>query len=534
MNPPRELLEREPEPLEKGLRRNVLGSVAGWSIPVVVNLVSIPILLRHLGASYYGILTLVTIASVYLGFLAGPTASGSVRFMATAYAAGDWPRFRESVHAGLLAAGSVSLLGSGLMFTAAPWLATRFFTVPQAEIPLTITALRYGAVLLLFTSLWNSVAAIPSAVRRVDVSSLMIAGATCAVNISGVVAALCGAGVVRIVQTQAVFSAASGIAGAVVCHWFLPRGALLPFTGVSGEQFRSQFIFGGQLSAGQLLSLLHLQIDRVIVAMKLGPAAVAAYGVPARVGDQISALLGRITAPLYPLAAEAHASGMLESYRRLYAQAVVNSLWVAGLIASVLIGSSAQLLQIWGVGKALPPESATILSLLAAANIARAPGVVAYQCGNGFGRGRLYIAQAGLGVILVGAPIGLLITRMGVTGAAAGFLIGIILLSTFYDLYTRRYVLGIRNPFPALAGYASIILITTAGSCAPMLPILPVHQAFLAVLRGAALTLLGYGSMTAVIGSINPALAPLGVIRSTFSEARKFVFRKREPVVFAS
>lgn len=525
----------QPEPLEKGLRRNILGSVAGWVIPVIVNLVSIPILLRHLGASYYGILTLVTIASVYLGFLAGPTASGSVRFMATAYASGDWPRFRESVHAGLLAAASVSLVGAGAMFAAAPWLATRFFTVPAAEIPLTISALRYGAALLLFTSLWNAVAAIPSAVRRVDVSSLMIAGATCAINISAVIAAFLGAGVVSIVQTQSIVSAVSVIAGSIVCYGFLPRGALLPFGDVSGEQFRAQFIFAGQLSAGQLLSLLHLQIDRLIVAMKLGPAAVAAYGVPARVGDQISALLGRLTAPLYPLAAEAHASGLLESYRRLYAQAVVNSLWVAGLIASVLIGSSAPLLRLWGVGKALPPESATILALLAAANIARAPGVVAYQCGNGFGRGRLYIAQAGLGVVLVGLPIGLLVPRMGVTGAAAGFLIGITLLSTFYDLYTRRAVLGIRNPFPALAGYLSIALIVAGGSCAPRIPVFETHQAFLAVVRGGALTLIAYAALTALAGAIHPSLAPVGLIRSTLSDVRRrLLSRKQEPVVVAS
>jgi len=516
----------ETVPLRQGLRKNVAAGFVGWMLPAGVNVLTIPYLLNHLGTVRYGILTLVMISSAYMGFLTGPSTSGAVKFLAGAYSQRDWRLFRSVLLTGILATAGVSLAAAGLMIATSSVMASHLFKIPQELRSLSAEALRYGAVLLFFNGLASAVATIPSAARRVDVSSWLAAALSCGMTLSAVVVVAMRGSITAILIGQICVAAGFIVAGLFTWMVVLPREALLPLPRLSLTNFSSYFLFSGQLSIGAFLSTVLLQLDRVIVGSQLGPAAVTAYAVPARIAEQTAGLLARLTAPLYPLAAEAQATNSVAEYYLLHKKAVSTLLWLAGLIAAVLTTSGGSMLAVW-IGHTLPAQSSVILAVLALANVARVPSTVAYQSGNGFGRGGIYVAASGGGVVVVGTLAVLLTHLWGLVGTSLGFLFGMIVLSLSYDIYVRRHVMHCKcSAIGILVEYVPTMVLV--GVCNLVVqPLLSGHvQSLLLVVASVVVTVVVYVVATLLCEWVWPGSVPVDSARASL-RAR---FSSRSPV----
>jgi len=111
---------------------------------------------------------------------------------------------------------------------------------------------------------------------------------------------------------------------------------------------------GGWLTLHQAANLAMLYSANVIIANRLGPAAVPQYAVPYALFAVVTSVAWHIVSPYLPAYAEARTSGDLAWIRRRAKQALAGTLAVLALGGAVLVMAGPQGIRVWTGGEVIP------------------------------------------------------------------------------------------------------------------------------------------------------------------------------------
>jgi O-antigen/teichoic acid export membrane protein len=444
--------------LTYGLVRNTFFNLIGWVWPIGLAILSVPYIVTKMGNDAFGVFSIVSILAGYLSLLNLPVAMGNVRFMAESYANEEWSELRGTALAGVVISGGLSLIGAAIMFFTAGVLARNVFHVPAMLIGTSIVAFRLAAVSFFLNGIVGALLSVPSAMRRFDVRNQvgLVVGT---LNTMAIVLALAlGWGLVGAVLAQ-LFSSILGLSLFSLVVWRLLRklpnsGKSLP---VNKNFVRRLASFSSLLFAGQVTSLIGLQIDRTLVGIMLSTSAMTYYSVPTRITDRIPGLMSILNAALYPLSSEAKATGRLDELRDLYHEMIRILFLISSFIATPLMILSKDFLALW-IGPEYKVNSWLVLTLLAAGVVWRSPGSVAYQVTNGMGRADINLIASIGTAIFVAVPVLIMTSEWGTTGAALGVFIGLFISNLAYTLYAQKKLLGGIRWRESLTPYVRIIL----------------------------------------------------------------------------
>ncbi len=463
----------KPHPLTQGLTRNITFNLIGWAWPIALSIFSIPFIVKSLGNDAYGVFAIVSIVAGYLGLLHAPISMGNVRFMAEAYAQQEWSELRKAALAGLLIIGALSLLGGLVMFWAADWLAKDVFSIPAPLAGTAVIAFHLAALSFALNGIIGAVQSIPTAMRRYDILNKVALFVGTLNTVAIVLVLWWGWGLLGAVLAQ-VFSSALGLVLSTIVAWQLLYrlpGSKRPSL-ASAAFFRHLAGFSSLLFAGNVAATIGLQIDRTLVGILLGTSAVTYYMVPAKVTDRFPDMMTAFTTTLYPLSAEAQATGQLDELRHLYHEMIRILLWASALVASLFIVLSKDFLMLW-MGPEFVTNSWLVLALLAAAVVWQSSGTVAYRVTNGMGRAEVYLIAAIATAVFLAVPVLIMAPLWGAAGAAMGVFVGKFVTNLGYDLYTQRKLLGVERWREILTPYVRAVA-AEAGAVVFFL-LVPVH-----------------------------------------------------------
>jgi O-antigen/teichoic acid export membrane protein len=444
--------------LTQGLARNTFFNLIGWVWPIGLAMLSVPYIVKKMGNDAFGVFSIVSILAGYLSMLNLPVAMGNVRFMAESYANEAWSELRRTALAGIVINGVLSLLGALIMFFAAGVLARNIFHVPSILIGVSVAAFRLAALSFFLNGIVGALISIPSAMRRFDIRNQvgLVVGT---LNTVAIVLALSfGWGLLGAVLAQ-VFSSVLGLFLFSLVVWQLFRK--LPSSGhsslVTASFVKRLASFSSLLFAGQVTSLIGLQIDRTLVGIMLNTSAVTYYTVPTRITDRIPGLMSVLNAALYPLSSEAKATGKLDELRHLYHEMIRILFLISSFIAAPLMILSKDFLALW-IGSEYKLNSWLVLALLAAGVVWRSPGSVAYQITNGMGRADINLIASIGTAVFVAIPVLIMTSKWGTTGAALGVFIGLFISNLGYTLFAQKKLLGGIKWRESLSPYVQIVL----------------------------------------------------------------------------
>jgi O-antigen/teichoic acid export membrane protein len=416
-------------------RRLLLGSATGIAsrgIALGASLVTVPLLLRHLGPVDYGVwaaimagaawltLTQFGIAPSLLNRLSGRRGAASARIGATAWWLG-WA----------LAAASITALVP--LYVLIPWGAAFNLSSPEtasqardavaavwvgialgipASVPIAILRSRQQVYLANLIEIGTSMA------RLIALILLVAAGASMALLALGVTAAGILATILGVLGLggRTIEAARLRAFDMSEARAFLRAG--MGFTGIS------------------LAALLIMYTDVIVITQALGPAAVTRYAVSFSL---LSLFLGLELAVLdasWPAFTEAASNGDFLWLRSTFRRLLWGLTAAAAGFAIVIIATGAELIDLWAGPAAAPPGG--LLGVLALIAI-----VQAYELPHGrlmvaVGRIRLYTA---IGLVNAGVNLVLSIVfvrSLGVTGVAIATLIGYLLTAPVLVFFARR------------------------------------------------------------------------------------------------
>ncbi|TMD84619.1 MAG: hypothetical protein E6I74_02270 [Chloroflexi bacterium] len=496
--------------------RNVLYGAAGqlWSLILLV--ITIPIVVRGLGESAYGVFVLVSVLLSYVAFLDLGLTPAVVRSIAVHYAAGDDERLSRVAGTALSLLLALGILGAALLAWLAPFIVHSVLNVPPelseaARIVLDITAVGFACNMIL-----TLFGAIPQGLQRLDlftVRTVVLTTANAAVQIAAV---KLGGGLIWVAGLTVAVNVASLLLFVVVARQLLPGVSFRPR--LDRWALRELGSFGLMRFLNQGSGQVVFQLDRLIIAAFLPIRAVTLYSVPLSIAQKFTTVQLIFSGAFFPAASELHSVQETERLRRLYISSLKLSL-VMVLPLVVLVAAFARpLLSTW-VGPDFGSASAQILVVLAIAyglaTVVGVPALASDATGHAHWTAGFALLSAAINLSLTL----LLVPRIGPIGAAYALLINAATQGMVFVYVVQRWFIKV--------GLAAIlrraILRPLAAAVLPALygvALAPHLGSFTAVLAAILAGGLLFAVMTILLGVWDEQ--ELGVARAT---ARQVVAR---------
>lgn len=379
-------------------------------------------LVRSLGMTEFGLVTLASALAGYLSFLGLGLPAGLVRRVADLRGREQEGRLRQLVRLAFLLFCGIGVVGAALLALFAVQGGLGILAIPPGAEASARAALLATALVLLVSWPLSVFSATLTGLQRMPALNAVQGGAALVSAAVSVVVARRGGGAGGVVLATGAVLAVSGIVQALlVRHALPPAGARLTRGAAVREELRPLLSFGVWVLVLELASLLIYQTDQVILAVFLSVESLTAYYVAARLHNLVREANGILCAALFPMIAEEHARGNPAAaeqaiYRGTrYGAAVI----VPGTLAAIFL--AAPFLRVW-MGEEfvrLAPLAQAFLSYWLVASLTSVAGQVALGTGQSALLGKIAIATA---AVNLGASL-FLVRTWGIAGVISGTLL---------------------------------------------------------------------------------------------------------------
>jgi O-antigen/teichoic acid export membrane protein len=416
--------------------RNVLSGFLAWLLPLGLTFALTPLIVHRLGAEAYGLYALV------MGFISYTFTSSIGRAITryiSAYRAGNQTeRIGEVLSSSFVLNLCLSVMSAGALVLATNWLVTRVLNIEprlQSQARLAFYLVSLG---LLFAMLTQVFSAVPQAMQRFDVYSLIATSTGIATIIGNGLLVWTGFGVNSLIAWNVVVTALACAAYFISSRRLLPEARLT--LRVKKDLLVGIIRFSGAVTAYQVLGSLLLIFERSWLTRTLGPAAVTYFVVPMTIAIYIHAFIGSLSMMIFPMASEADARQDKDRLYLIYTRALKYiAMLVLFLVITLAVGSH-QILSNW-MGVDFAQHAAGVLAIQAVVFGVMAMGSVTWQVAEGLG----YPGRNALLVLLwviVAIPLIIWLTPLlGIEGVALARLAGMLSVPV-YTLYIERLIFG--------------------------------------------------------------------------------------------
>jgi O-antigen/teichoic acid export membrane protein len=424
---------------EAGVSRRFLSNTvlnfAGQGFLLLLNIVTAPYIVHHLGAELFGIVALVQTTAGFAGLLNLGIGRALTKYVSELYWKGEVKTINQifqTAWATCIVSGMVALL---LVVGPSETISKIFFRDGPQVNGVAGFAIYVAALGLFSSMLLEAVSALPGALQRFAICN--------AINVMmGVLRCLGSVGLlawgysIRSVLMANLISNLVGVAAfAIVSRNLIPGLSLIP--GFNWTAFKRLFRFSLPLILSSLSTLIVTRLDRFILAYFLPLAAVSFYTLPYSLSEKLSMGVTNITSVVFPFTSELHAMNAHEKVQELYLRSTKILNLVMLPLTVMLLAVPGTILQFW-LGPEYASQGAVALALLGAAAFLNAASAVPTVTSLGVGRAWMPACFAGAGAVINLVSNFLLIPRYGITGAALGALLPQAIVVPFFVYFVTR------------------------------------------------------------------------------------------------
>lgn len=381
---------------------------------VAVLVITMPLVMRSLGETAFGLFSLAWIVINYLSFFDVGVSKATTKYLSEHLARGEMEAAGTLVRTSAALNFALGVCGGALVVVvAAPWMLPHLFRVPPemlAQARWTFLAVAASVPVLLMQGTCRSVLA---AFQRFDWNSSVRLATQGTQWIVAYLVARSGHGVAWVVAATVLTRLADVCLYSFLVHKLLPGAFRLSLPrGYAAKLLR----FGGWVSVSLLMSPLLVYLDRVMLARFVSLAAVAIYTIPYEAVTRLRILPASVVATLYPAFSERSISADKGAVTRLYAGAVRYLAVVLLPCFSVLVVLGPDVLRLW-MGAEFAAQAGRVMQLIALGAMINALAYIPLATLQGVGR-----PDVGAKIHLIEVPFYfalclLLIPRYGILGA---------------------------------------------------------------------------------------------------------------------
>ena len=403
------------------LTRNTLLNILGQGIPLLVGLVSIPVIASRLGDTRFGILGLVWGVLGYFSVFDLGLGRATVKFVAEFLERGDRDVVEQLVSFSTLVQTGLGVLGGLVLAMATPLLVTGVFDVPAEVAGETRGAFYLLALSLPFVLLSVALRAVLEAAQRFDLANLIRVPSSAAMFVLPAVGAYLGMRLPGILLLLLIARVITCAATAMAIGTAVP-GFQWRWPSRAKGRFRPLLSYGGWVAISNFLTPLLVYLDRFLLASVAGMAAVAYYIAPYEAVTRLWILPAGMAGVLFPVFSALEYAEKPTRGPVLLARAARYLLMLVAAPTALIILFAPDLLTVW-LGPVYAAEGALALQILAVGvfvnSLAHLPSSYLQGRGRPDLTAKFHLAELAPYAVLAWV----LVNAFGVTGAALAWTI---------------------------------------------------------------------------------------------------------------
>lgn len=417
------------------LLRSALQNFAGSVLPALAALITVPVIVAHLGEATYGLFALVTSVVGYFAVLDINASAGAVRYVAAYHATAKQRELAEVFSF----AGAIYLLiglvgGAALALFARPLVTQVFNIAPTAQAE-ALLALQIGGLAFAIGQLQVFLQSVIQALRRYDISSRLEASFGTIASLLTLAVVLAGGGLVGIVLARLLLSVVNLGAQLLLLRRLLPE---LRLAKPRAQIRRDILSFSGWAYLSRLAALSAANADKILIGALADMRQLALYAVPLTLASRVFAMVFRLGQVVFPYASALNAQQDHAALERIYLQATRYITALNASLALLLVAFAPELIQHWMRGL-LGAESARVLMVLALAIMVDSLTNIPSLINDGVGHPRLTGTAAVLRAAATLGAVYLALQQWGIQGAAFAQLGVSVIATVAFLLAVHRY-----------------------------------------------------------------------------------------------
>jgi O-antigen/teichoic acid export membrane protein len=342
---------------------NMLSSLLGYAIPMVINLVSTPLLLDAVGETAFGLQSLVAVIIGYLTVMDMGLDLPITKYLAEDHARNDTASANKMLNNTLQLYLIIGFIGMTVIILFAKILSENVFKVPADMSSQAVIVFQLAGIGFLGSVGMSWGRAVSMGLQRFEITY----GVAIITNLAGIGFGLLlvylGYGVVGFVLMRVLSTVCAGIAYWMIARILLPAYRFKPgFDFPTIRRLRS-YIGYGVINRG--LSAIVSRLDQTLIGIWLGVAAAGIYSIPFMIVNSLSYMIAYMLGFTFPMASELHSTDQHEKLKDIYIRSTrfITVLSCMIFIPMFVFGNSFML--IW-VGKTVSSQTKTVLMLLTA------------------------------------------------------------------------------------------------------------------------------------------------------------------------
>jgi len=343
-----------------------------WSF--VLFFILTPYIIHHIGVERFGIWTIVSVLTGYLGLLDLGISTSFVKYIAEYYTRKDYEKINSVVNTGFLFYLGFSFVVIALaMIFIQPILS--LFNIPPSLYGEAVFVFCLGLVLFGVSNSFNVFGAIQNGLQRMDISN-KVAIAVSIPGVAGTVIALeYGYGLPGLMVSNALILLVTSAINVIVAHKIFPDFKFSPLLLSNKETFRLLFTFGYRVQVAAIAGAIHFQLDKFLLAFFLNVSRVTYYTIASQTASSIREIPLLLLNAILPAASEMDAGKNREALNILYYRSLKYIVLIGVCLLTVTFLLADPFLYLWlGTGYEISANTLKILMAGYFFNILTGPG----------------------------------------------------------------------------------------------------------------------------------------------------------------
>jgi O-antigen/teichoic acid export membrane protein len=420
---------------ESLLARNTVLNFLGLIIPVVVGVLTVPIIIHYLGTERYGIFSLVLAVFGYFSIFDLGLGRATTKFIAEALGRGEIQNIPKYLWTTVAFQGVLGVCGAVLLILLTPVLVGRIIHIPPQNIAEAKMTFYILAVSLPFVIVTPSFRGVLEAAQRFDLVNAIKIPTNVLIFILPLVGVLLGYGLNGIMVLVNISRILALLVWIVICfkvypvlrkRIFLEKGKLKPLLS-----------FGGWNTLSSVIWPFLVSFDRFLIGAVRNVEAVSFYAAPNDAVMRLGVIPGSMSLTLFPAFSSLEGSRQKERIRYLFRRSLKFTILGLGAVIVFMIFFARMILKIW-LGEKFAVNSTLVFQILAAGYLLTALANVPYSYLQGIGRADLTTKFQFLEFLFYIPMLWMLTTVWGINGAALAWAIRVAVDMLLHFEATRR------------------------------------------------------------------------------------------------
>ncbi len=408
----------------RSIARNAVLNLFSRGLPLAIAILAIPYLVRQLGPSRFGVLSLAWVIVGYFSIFDLGLGRAATRHVAHAIGSGQEWRIPDLAWTAVTAQLVLGTVASIVLTTITPMLVGHVLNIPlslQAEARSTFYVLSLAVPLTLVV---GSVRGLLEAAQRFDLVSAVSTPLGVANFLLPCLGVSLGWGLPAITGLL-VLSSGLGLALYLkLCTRVYP--SILSVRSFKRAELGRLFSFGSWVMVSSIIGPILVYLDQFALGALLSIAAVGYYSAPYEFVTRFLIIPGSLVATLFPRFSTLHARGQQLDFERLISRSLKYLLLLVGTLVALVISFAHDILQVW-LGPVFSEKASLALQILAVGVIFNSAAQVPYSLVQALDRpdipAKLHVLELPLHLALVW----LLVKSYGIPGAALAWTLRVIL-----------------------------------------------------------------------------------------------------------